>query len=451
MAQGRRLRNTLEVTSVRRFLAGTLLAMMALLMLLPGTALAAGKPKVYVVHIDNWQEINAAMTQYTRRIFEQAEADPGAAAVAVVLDTPGGYVDQALAIKDILLNSKRTTIAYVEGGAISAGALIATAAEKLYMHPGSTVGAAEPRDAATNKPADYKALSVVAGTFESTALARGRDPQIARAMVDKATPIPGQKGELLTLTYKEAVEKRYATGEAPSLEEAIKLAGIGEFDLVDPRPTFSEQAGRFLTEPLVATLLLVVGVIAIGIEFIKPGVTLPGLIGVVCLGLFFLGNTLVGTANWVELALALLGILLLIIEAFIPGFGVFGVGGILSMGAAIFFAVPSHELAWQYLMWTALSFLVALAGIIRAIGKRGLGKALTLHDSARGWTAPRTEHNALVGQVGRSLTVLRPAGTAEFGEKKLDVVSESEFIPAGTVVKIIRVDGTRVVVRALGE
>lgn len=436
---------------MRRLFAGLLLGLMAILMLMPGTVLAAEKQRVYVVRMDGWQQIDAGLAQITKRIFAQAEDDPDAAAVVVVLDTPGGWVDSALEITNLMLGSELTTIAYVEGGAISAGALIATAGEKLYMHPGSAIGAAEPREAGTNKPADYKALSVLAGTFKSTAQARGRDAKIARAMVDKDSPIPGQEGALLTLTYKEAVEKGYADGEAANLEDAIKKAGISDFVLVEPEITVSERAGRFLTDPFIATLLLVVGVIAIGLEFMKPGLTVPGLVGVVFLGLFFLGNTLVGTAGWVELSLALIGIILLVIEAFVPGFGIFGIGGVVAMGASIFFAVPSATLAWQYLMWTALAFLVALIGIIRGISQRGLGKALTLGDTAKDWTFSRTPVPVVDGQEGKSLTVLRPAGTAEFGEQKLDVVTEGEYIGVGRKVKIIRVEGTRVVVRALDE
>ncbi|MFZ5826086.1 MAG: NfeD family protein [Bacillota bacterium] len=436
---------------MRRLFAGWLFVLLAVLMLLPGAALAAEKQKVYVVRMDGWQQIDAGLAQITKRIFTTAEADPDAAAIVVVLDTPGGWVDSALEINNLMLGTKLMTIAYVEGGAISAGALIATAGEKLYMHPGAAIGAAEPRMAGSNEPADYKALSVLAGTFKSTAEARGRDPKIARAMVDKDSPIPGQEGLLLTLTYKEAIEKRYADGEASSVEDAVRKAGITDFVLIEPEITVSEQVGRFLTNPIVATLLLVAGVIAIGIEFMKPGLTVPGLLGIVFLGLFFLGNTLVGTAGWVELSLALIGIVLIVIEAFVPGFGVFGVGGVVAVGASIFLAVPSAHLAWQYLMWTTLAFMVALFGIVRAISRRGLGKALTLSDTARNWTSPRTDLSGLLGKEGKSLTVLRPAGTALVGDQKLDVVTEGEYIGSGRKLKVIRVEGTRVVVRALEE
>lgn len=429
-------------------IAALLLGLFLALAAAPGAHAADEGQKVYVLRIDEGQVIDAGLAQFADRVFDEAEADPDAVGVAVVLDTPGGYVDAAARIKDRLLASRKKTIAYVENDAISAGALIATAAEYLYMHPGSVIGAAEPRTVGTGQPADYKALSVVVNYFTSAAIARHRDADIARAFVDKGHPIPGQTDVLLTLTYQQAVDTGYANGVAESLNDAIQRAGIDAFQLVETQWTFSEQVGRWLTTPWVAIALLVVGVIALGIEFTQPGLTGPAAIGIVCLSLFFIGNALVGTAGWVEIALAVSGLVLLLVELFTPGFGIFGLAGIAAFGGAIFLAAPSAGLAWRYLMWTAIASTFVLFAVIRAISKRGLGRMLTLSDTARDWSAQSPDRTRLVGQRGRTLTVLRPAGTAVFGDQRLDVVTEGEFIPAGTPVRIIRVDGTRVVVRA---
>lgn len=429
------------------WLALALFAVLALLPGLPGKAEAAGG-KVYVLRIDKLQVIDQGLANITKRAFEQAAADPATQAVAIVVDTPGGYTDAALRMKETILTSKIKSVAYVTDLAASSGALIVTAAEKLYMAPGAVVGAAEVRNAATNEMADYKTMATWIGAFRSAAEARGRDANLAQAMVDKNAKVADQKGELLVLTAKDAVDKRYADGMADSLDDALAKAGLSGYALVEVQPTMSDSVGRFLTQSWVAILLLVVGVIAIGVEFIKPGLTLPGLIGVVCLSLFFFGNMLVGTAGWLEVGLALLGILLLLIEAFIPGFGVFGVGGILSMGASIFLAVPTQQQAFQYLAWTAVAFMVALFGIISGLSRRGLGKTLTLARQAKGWVPARADLSHLLGQEGKALTVLRPAGTARFGQDKVDVVTEGEFVPAGTQVKVIRVDGARVIVRS---
>jgi len=434
---------------MRRWLSGAVLAAM-LALWLAGVAGAAAPNRVYVVHIDESQEIDPSLAQITERIFGSAEADPQAVAVALIINTPGGLVNSALDMKQRILKSRLRTVALVTDKALSAGALIATAAEKLYMEPGSVIGAAEPRLKGTTQPADYKTLSAVAGEFASTAQARGRDPAIAVAMVDKRTPIPGQQGELLTMSYENAIAKKYADGKAGSLDEALGLAGIRNYELVETPLSASDRLGRILTTPWVATLLLVVGVIAIGIEFIKPGVALPGLIGVVSLSLFFLGNVVIGTAGWAEVALALLGMLLLIIEAFIPGFGVFGVGGLVAIAASIFMAVPTTQLAMTYLAWTSVAFVVALFFMVRAISERGLGKALTLSHDERGFVPARADLTGYIGREGKALTTLRPSGTAQFGSDRLDVVTEGEFVTAGTPVKVLRVDGARITVRSIG-
>ncbi len=437
---------------MRRWFSGIVLASMLAFWLVgvAGAAGSAASNRVYVLHVDESQEIDPSMAQITERVFSAAEADPRAVAVALVINTPGGLVTSALDMKQRILKSKLHTVALVTDKALSAGALIATAAEKLYMEPGSVIGAAEPRLQGTTQPADYKTLSAVAGEFASTAQARGRNPAIAVAMVDKRTPIPGQQGELLTMSFEDAIAKRYADGQAGGLDQALELAGIKDYEKVETTLSTSDHLGRILTRPWVATLLLVVGVIAIGLEFIKPGVTLPGLIGILSLGLFFLGNVLAGTAGWVEIVLALLGVLLLIIEAFIPGFGVFGLGGIGAIAASIFLAVPTTQLAVRYLTWMSVAFVVALFFMVRAISERGLGKALTLSRDERGFVPARADLSGYVGREGKALTTLRPAGTAQFGDDRADVVTEGEFVTAGTPVKVMRVDGARITVRSIG-
>jgi membrane-bound serine protease (ClpP class) len=441
---------------MRRSLSWLVLALfatLAFLPLVPGSARAAG-PTVYVIPIDHQQVIDQGVAQLVERAFAQAEQDPSAVAVAIELDTPGGYTNAAIRIKEALMNSKITSVTFVKNMAASSGALIATASEKLYMQGGSTIGSAEVRIAGTDQPADYKAMSEWVAQFRSAAEARGRNADLAQAMVDKNRKAPDQVSELLSLTSDKAVQSGYANGTAKDLLDALSKAGIAENpQLVVVEPTLSEQVGRFLTLPTVAILLLAVGVIAIGIEFMKPGVTVPGLVGVVCLALFFMGNMLVGTAGWLEVGLAFLGILLLIIEAFIPGFGVFGVGGIISMAASIFLSVDSPKLATSYLMWTSIAFMFALFAIVRGLSKRGLGKALTLsqrHDE-QSYVPERADLSGLVGKEGRAISTLRPAGTAQFGTMRIDVVTEGEFIANGTAITVIRVDGARVLVRSVVE
>jgi membrane-bound serine protease (ClpP class) len=421
------------------------------MLVLPITTASAATDKVYVLRVDEFQTIDPGMANFTKRLFAQAEADPDAVAVVIVIDTPGGLVQSAFEMKDTILGSKLKTITWVKSSAISAGALIAVAGERFYMNPGSTIGAAEPRQQGSTEPPDPKVVSAVAAHFASAAQARGRDPKIARAFVDRGARIDGQTEQLLSLTYQEAIDKKFADGQAISIEEAVRLGGIEQYQLVEMNWTFRDRVGRWLTTPTIASLLLVGGIIAIGIEFMKPGVTLPGLAGVVLLGLFFAGNVLVGTAGWLELSLAIIGAVLLVVEAVVPGFGIFGIAGALAVGASIFLAVPSPELALRYLMYASVSFLVVLGALLRTIGQKGMGKALTLEYSLAGAQSSRTDLLDLVGKTGRATSSLRPGGSVWIGGERVDVISEGDYVESGTEVVVLRVEGTRVVVRPVSQ
>jgi membrane-bound serine protease (ClpP class) len=431
---------------VRRRLARLTLMLLALFLLLIPPA-AADVAKVYVLNLNHFQAVDPTMAIQAERAVKTAEAD--GAPLVVVLDTPGGLVQSAFAISDSLLHAKVPTIAFVEGRALSAGALIATSAERLYMASGATIGAAEPRPEGSTERADYKVVDAVVASFRAAAQARGRDAAIAAAMVDTNARLGWQQGKLLTMSAADAVEHRYADGQAQSIAEALSLAGIKNYTLETIQPTTADAVGRVLTTPWVAILLLVVGVVAVGLEFAKPGLTVPGVVGVTALGLFFAGNFMVGTANWVDLALAVIGVILLIIEMFIPGFGVFGFSGLAAIGLSIFLSVPDPRNALSYMLWAALAGTGAFALIARRFSQRGLGKWLTLEQTTQGKAAP--DLGALVGQSGEALTALRPAGTAKFGEQRIEVQTEGEFLAVGTPVRAIRVQGARVIVRAASE
>ncbi len=439
------------MASLRRVFVRVVLGLIAVMLVLPiGTAGAASN-KVYVLRVDEFQTIDPGLANFTDRIFARAEADPDAVAVVIVIDTPGGLVQSAFQMKDRVLGSKLKTITWVKSSAISAGALVAITGERFYMNPGSTIGAAEPRLQGSTEPADPKVVSAVAAHFASAAQARGRDPKIARAFVDRGAPIEGQTEELLSLTYQEAIDKRFADGQAISIEAAVRLAGIDQFQLVETEWTWRDRAGRILTTPTVASLLLIAGIIAIGIEFMKPGVALPGLLGVVFLGLFFAGNVLVGTAGWLELSLALIGAVMLVVEALVPGFGIFGIAGLGAIGAAIFLAGPSAELAVRYLGYSSVSFLVVLGALIRTIGRNGMGKDLTLDYSLAGAQSSRTDLMGLVGKTGKATSSLRPGGSVWIGGERVDVITEGDYVDQGTEVVVLRVEGTRVVVRPVSQ
>jgi len=220
---------------------------------------------------------------------------------------------------------------------------------------------------------------------------------------------------------------------------------------------------RFLTHPAVAPLLLSIGMLGIIIEFKTPAFGLAGLAGLGALSLFFGGHWLVGLAGLEELMLLGGGLVLLGIEAFvIPGFGVAGFAGLLAVGSSIYLSMVSSLSTAADLGLAA--GVIALAGIvvvvvgwalIRAIPGSGrfARSGLLLEDATtrEGGYSSSVARAELMGATGEAVTDLRPSGTVQVGEDRIDVVAESTFISAGTKVRVLRYDGSSYVVRAVTQ
>lgn len=422
----------------------------ALTIILLGVALAmaggapaqgGGAGEVWVIPVTG--TIDRGLSRFITRAVSEAEA-AGAAAVVIAVKTLGGRVDAALEIRDRLLASTVPVLAFVEGRAWSAGALIALACERIVMAPGSSIGAAEPR------PFDAKTVSALRTEMESTAERRGRDPQLAAGMVDRNLVIPGLKGpgEILSLTAQRALSLGLVDAIAPNSLEAIRGQGFtGSVRELQPRP--AEVAARFLTHPAVAPILLTVGLIGLGVELFAPGFGVPGIIAIISLTAFFGGQLVAGFAGWEVVALFLLGLVLLAVEAMIPGFGVPGVLGIAAFAAAIVLAARSGGQAVRSLVVATIASLM-LGGILLKQGtRRGLWRRFALQDRERpeeGYVGLRHEAG-LVGQHGTVVSPLRPAGVIEVNGRRLDVVSEGGFVAAGAKVEVVRLEGPRIVVR----
>ena len=300
-----------------------LLAIILLLMVGAGTA-QEKRDIVYVAQIEGM--IDLGLAPYVTRVLNEATA-AGAAAVVLDINTFGGRVDGAVQIRDALLSAKIPTVAYVNPRAISAGALISLAAEKIVMADGGTIGAAAPVEAGQPgegaKPSSEKTVSYVRKEFRATAESRKRPPLIAEAMVDADVEIPKviEKGKLLTLTTDEAIGLKIADLRAPTLEDALKQLGYAGAEIRRPSVNWAEHLVRWLTHPVVSSLLLTIAMVGIIVELRTPGFGFVGGLGILSLGLFFWGHWLVELAGWEELMLVALGILLLGLEVFvIPGY-----------------------------------------------------------------------------------------------------------------------------------
>ncbi len=388
--------------------------------------------------------VDNTMYRYLSRGIAAAE-EAGAAAVLIEVDTFGGLVDSAVNIRDAILESKVPVITFVRQRAWSAGALISLAGNKLIMAPGASIGAAETR------PNEEKYISAFRKEFQATAEIRGRNPEVAAAMVDADITIPGiaEAGKLLTLTATEAVELQIADSIAGTREAAIHAAGY-EGKLTPISKTFSDNVLGWITHPLVSGLLLAIGFTGLALEVFTAGWGGFGSMGLIALGLFFAGHVYSGSASLNLVLLFAVGIILLFIEIFVlPGFGITGIGGLALILLSIFLAFDNFSAG---LAAISISLLVSTILILYGLkklprsklwSKLSLGTSLS---SEQGYL-PRQDRSDLIGQIGKTITTLRPSGTAEINGERVDVVSEGIWIDPDRPIIVTKVEGPRIVVR----
>jgi membrane-bound serine protease (ClpP class) len=382
--------------------------------------------------------------------------------VLLDINTLGGRVDAAIVMRDALLQSRVRTIAFVNPRAISAGALIALASETIVVASGGTIGAAMPVLGGAGAPqaADEKSVSYLRKEFAATAERRNRPAPFAEAMVDVDVEIPGvvAKGKLLTLTASEAIAHHVVEFRADTLDAALDAVGLGAAEVRRTSQTWAETLVRFLTHPILASVLMTVGLLGILVEIRTPGFGFPGVIGLLSFAVLFWGHWIVQLAGWEELLLVAAGILLIGAEVFvIPGFGVAGIGGIVALiaglGLTLVGAGATTSMVIGALGRVAMSVLLALGGglvLLRVLPHLPYGRRFVLDENMNATlgyaTAPETDR-AWLGQRGTAVSPLRPAGIAEIAGTRLDVVSDGGFIEALAAIEVTRVDGNRIVVR----
>lgn len=410
------------------------------------TCAAAAAPTVYSLPIQG--EIEPGLAVFVARGLALAERNDGV--VLLEINTFGGRVDAATEIKDLIFRSKVPVIAYVSERAWSAGALIALAAPKIAMAPGSSMGAAEPR------PMEEKTVSALRAEFEAAAERWGRDRRLAAAMVDASVVVEGlsEAGKILTLSAQDALDYGMADLMAGSVHEALVLSGYDVYELVELKPHWAENIARFLTNSTISSLLLTLGFLGLIFEITTPGWGVPGTAGLICLGLFFGGRYVAGLLGWEAILLFLVGLLLLLLELFvIPGFGIAGILGILGVFGSIILAFGDLQTA---LINLSIVLVVTIAAVIllwKRLSQSRLWKRLVLSHSE----SPQAGYRALadlshlVGKQGVAITPLRPSGTCVIDGQRYDVVSDGGFVKAHTRVEVVLTEGTRVVVREVKE
>ena len=415
--------------------------------------------KVYMGSIEG--DIDLGLAPYVKRVIAEAEND-NASAIIFKINTFGGRVDAATQIKDAIINSKLETYAFIDKRAISAGSLIALSCDKIVMVPGASIGATTVVDQTGKKQAE-KAQSYMRSEMRSTAERTGRRKDIAEGMVDERVEIEDlvDSTQLVTLTSKEALGYGIADTILADINEVLNYSGNANVEIVQLDVDWAESVVRFINHPIITSILMMVIMVGMFMEIKTPGWGVPGTASLIALALFFGAGYILEIASVLDILLFIVGVLLLIVEVFvIPGFGIFGIAGIILMIAGLFLGLISDlplidgDILSTAIMQLAGSFL--LSGVVifllaKTLPKSKIWNKLILKDNINeksGYTSNK-KFSHLVKKEGIALTDLRPAGTVIINEQRYDVVTQGEYIEKDSKIKVIEIEGSKIVVKIL--
>ena len=437
-----------------------LFAMAAALAFVPSASPAHAQTAGVVYRVPVTGVVELGLAPFIERSLEEATA-AGAVALILDMDTPGGRVDAAERISDALTDASVPVYTLVNRRAFSAGALIALSTDRIYMRPGSVIGAATPIDG-TGTKASEKIVSAMRSEMRALAENAGLDPEVAAAMVDEDIEIEGviEAGKLLTLTTEEAIGIGYAEGVA-DLDAFLAELGYAGATVVTVEANWAERVVRFFSNPVVAPFLLTLGFLGLITEIKTPTFGMAGAAGVLSLSLFFGSHMIIGLAGLEDLLIFGAGLAFVGVEVFlVPGFGLFGLLGGVGILAGLYLSLlgglpVSEDFTQAGLVLSTTILLIAVSAwvMIRTLpnSSRWAKSGIFLFDRTDrdiGYESAESRAD-LIGVVGKAITDLRPSGTALFGDERIDVVSESEWITEGTQVKVVSAEGYRHVVRAI--
>ena len=446
------------------------------LFLLPGTVTATGREcKVYTFPING--DIMPAQQRLVSKCLTEAR-EQETDLVVIRMNTYGGLVNVADSIRTMILNYPTPIWVYIDNQAASAGALIALAADRIYMHPGGSIGAASVVDQ-NGQPMPDKFQSFMRATMRATAESHGqvieriengdtirrwwRDPQTAEAMVGR-TVADSTTVNVLTFTASEAVKNHFSEGTASSLEETLAQGGVETYTLTEYRPTTLDRLLAWLMNPVVQGIFVMMIVGGIYFELQSPGIGFALVVAILGAVLYFAPLYLEGVAqNW-ELILFIIGLVLLAVEIFVlPGFGIAGVAGIVAVILGLSFAaidndllrhLPTGEITVGWILQPILVVIIAttaalIGGLL--LSKRFLTGTTPLQRKVvltaemapeQGYVSHPQVASELIGKTAEGAAVLRPSGRVIIDGIYYDAIAEEgQFIPRGKQVIITRFEG----------
>lgn len=398
---------------------------------------AAQSEKVVVFTINDTIDDGSLAT--VKKAYQTAEQEH-AKLIIMQMDTFGGAVDAATKIRDIILDSDIPTVCLVKNRAWSAGALIALAHNNIAMTKSASIGAAEPI------PATEKTISALKAEFASTAEKTGRNARMAEAMVDKTLGYKSyaKPGQILSLTQDAAHKEGIVNLSAQDVDGIIKELDIKNPQKVTVEKTFKETLLGWLGNPAVKSILITVIMLGIITEIKTAGTGIAGLVAVIAgVGVFGVG-LISDSGAYLPILIFLLGVGLLVLELFIPGFGISGILGILFIVASFFLTLGGGVAA---IKWIALSLVMTTLGIYvlsKYLPNSSIYNRIVLKSSST-LSIQQTHHkDILLGQIGITITMMRPAGKVKIGDITYDALTEGDFLQPHTQIIVSKVVGEKI-------
>jgi membrane-bound serine protease (ClpP class) len=420
--------------------------------------------KVYIIEMK--EEIAPPMRRKVQKGVREAREN-GADLIIIHMNTYGGTLDAADSIRTMILTSSIPVWVFIDNNAASAGALISIACDSIYMRPGANIGAATVVDQTGGALPD-KYQSYMRSMMRSTAEAKGRDPQIAQAMVDTRIVVPGidDSTTVITFTTSEAIKYGFCEGESENIQEILQKYGWDDAIIITQKLSGVDKIINFLINPIVSAILIMMIIGGIYFELQTPGIGFPLAVAILGAILYFAPLYLEGLAAHWEILLFIIGLILIAIEIFaIPGFGVTGIIGIILVVTGLtlslvgnFRDIPAGLIAQDILK---AFFTVVIAAFISLIISFYGSKRLFSHpvpflgnlaldttqDKELGYTIADKDYSSMIGRTGFALTILRPAGKIKIEEEVFDAVAINGYISMGQEVEVMRYENAQLYVK----
>lgn len=432
----------------------------------------ASEKSVYILPIDD--EIGSMTWQHTRHACEEAKAI-NADLLIVHINTYGGTLQHADSIRTALLNFPKTTIAFVDNNAASAGALIALACDSIYMQKGASMGAAtvvnENAEALPDKYQSYM-RSIMRATAEShgkyttidSTEKWHRNPLIAESMVDSRIIVPGlvDSTKVLTFTTSEAIKWGYCEGEATTIDDVLHKNHIDKYTITSFEPDFTDWLIGFFSSPAVQAILIMFIVGGIYFEMQSPGIGFPSLAAIVSAILYFLPLYITGiAASWI-VVLFIIGLIFLLAEIFIiPGVGITGILGVTAMFIALVGGIAdsfssetlTYSTLWEGITIVGIGIILGIILIIFLTSKYA-PKFITRHSELQhsqlveeGYIGVDVSLGQHVGAIGITKTDMRPGGKIEINGEIFDAVAmNGKFINEETKIIVKKFENSQLYV-----